>query len=67
MADCKQWPTLETFDLKLSAGGEKLDVRLKVCSGGKLEVVVIRTGEWKLLIFDILCLHRYIIMYTLCH
>ena len=59
MTDCKQWPTLETFDLKLSAGGEKLDVRLKVCSGGKLEVLVIRMSERKLLTFDILCLHRY--------
>ena len=48
---------LETFDIKCTSRGVKMDLRLKNNSG-RLEVVVVKKKEQKLVVFDILCLHR---------
>ena len=47
--------TVETYDVKIG----KLDIRLLVV-GGKLEVMAVKKDEIKVLLADILCLHRYV-------
>ena len=59
-------PLLETFDIKLSTtfagqGRHKLDLRLKL-KGGKLEVILLKQNETKVITFDILNLHRYMVI-----
>ena len=51
---------LETFDIKGTAGQDhqKLDLRLKI-EGGKLKAVQIKRNEVKLIVLDLLCLHRF--------
>ena len=63
MSDPK--PILETFDMKLStslagqgSGRHKLDLRL-MHRGGKLEVILLKQNETKVVTFDVLNLHRY--------
>jgi len=48
---------LETFDLKFSSKGARIDLRLRI-KGGRLEVVVVKKNERKVAVFDVLCLHR---------
>ena len=48
---------LETFDIKCTSKGVKIDLRLKNNSG-RPEIVVVKKKEQKVVIFDILCLHR---------
>ena len=48
---------LETFDIMCTSRGVKMDLRLKNNSG-RLEVVVVKKEEQKVVIFDLLCLHR---------
>jgi len=48
---------LETFDLKFSSKGARIDLRLRI-NGGRLEVVVVKKNERKVAVFDVLCLHR---------
>jgi len=48
---------LETFDLKFSSKGARIDLRLRINSG-RLEVVVVKKNERKVTVFDVLCLHR---------
>lgn len=47
--------TVESYDIKMG----KLDIRLQVVSG-KLEVMAVKKDEIKVLLADILCLHRYV-------
>lgn len=47
--------TVESYDIKMG----KMDIRLLVV-GGKLEVMAVKKDEIKVLLADILCLHRYI-------
>ena len=47
--------TVESYDIKMG----KLDIRLQVI-GGKLEVMAVKKDEIKVLLADILCLHRYV-------
>ena len=47
---------LETFDLKFVSRGAKLDLRLRN-NGGRLEVVVVKKNDRKVVVFDVLCLH----------
>ena len=47
--------TVESYDIKMG----KLDIRLLVV-GGKLEVMAVKKDESKVLVADILCLHRYV-------
>lgn len=47
--------TVESYDIKMG----KLDIRLLVISG-KLEVTAVKKDELKILLADILCLHRYV-------
>ena len=51
---------LETFDIKGTAGQDrqKLDLRLKI-EGGKPKAVQIKQNEVKLILLDLLCLHRF--------
>ena len=61
---------LKTFDIKFSTilagySRQKLDLRLKV-KGGKLEIVLLKRNETKVVAFDILCLHRYNYLLTIC-
>ena len=60
-------PLLETFDIKLSTtiasagqgtGRHKLDLRL-MHRGGRLEVILLKQNETKVVTFDVLNLHRY--------
>ena len=48
---------LETFDIMCTSRGVKMDLRLKNNSG-RPEVVVVKKEEQKVVVFDILCLHR---------
>ena len=48
---------LETFDIKFTSRKVKMDLRLKNNSG-RLEVVVVKKNEQKVVVFDLLCLHR---------
>jgi len=47
---------METFDLKFISKKAKLDLRLRINSG-RLEVVVVKKNERKVMDFDVLCLH----------
>lgn len=49
--------TMETFDFKCTSKGRSMDVRLKNNSG-RPEVVVVKKNEQKVVVCDILCLHR---------
>ena len=50
---------VETYDVKLVADCVgNLDIRLQFV-GGKPEVVIVKKNEDKLLVTDVLCLHRY--------
>jgi len=49
--------TMETFDFKCTSKGQHMDVRLKNNSG-RPEVVVVKKNEQKVVVCDILCLHR---------
>lgn len=50
---------VETYDVKLVADSVgNLDIRLKFV-GGIPEVMVVKKNEDKLLVTDVLCLHRY--------
>jgi hypothetical protein len=46
---------VESYDIKMG----KLDIRLQVV-GGRLEVMAVKKDEIKVLLADILCLHRYV-------
>ena len=51
---------VETYDMKMTAENKgKLDIRLKFVSC-RPEIMAVRKDEEKLLITDILCLHRYV-------
>lgn len=47
---------METFDLKFVSKGAKLDLRLRNNSG-RLEVVMAKKNDRKVVVFDVLCLH----------
>ena len=53
---------LETFDIKFTVPGEtervSVDVRLKF-DGRKLTVLLVKKNEAKVVVFDVLSLHRY--------
>ena len=54
---------VETYDLKISVDNKgKVDIRLKFFDG-KPQIIAVRKDEEKLLIADVLCLHRYV-MFT---
>ena len=56
---------VETYDLKLSVLNKgKVDIRLKF-KDGMPKIMTVRRDEEKLLITDILCLHRYVYYYSL--
>ena len=57
LQDSESTTVLETFDIKCTSRGVKMDIRLKNNSGSP-EVVVVKKKEQKVVIFDILCLHR---------
>ena len=48
---------LETFDIMCTSKGVRMDLRLKNNSG-RPEVVAVKNNEQKVVVFDILCLHR---------
>ena len=53
---------LQMLDLKLttfdkSSQVQKLDIRLKI-KGEELELIEVKQDETKLVVFDLLCLHR---------
>ena len=48
---------IETYDFKLSSAIGKLDVRVKF-DHGKPKIVTVKKFEYKVAIFDILCLNR---------
>lgn len=48
---------LETFDIKFTSRKVKVDLRLKNNSG-RPEIVVVKKNEQKVVVCDILCLHR---------
>ena len=50
---------IETYDFKLKTHMGKLDIRVKFTDSGKPEVLAIKKAEYKVAIFDILCLNRY--------
>ena len=55
---------VETYDVKLVADSVgNLDIRLQFV-GGKPEVVIVKKNEDKLLVTDVLCLHRYACCYA---
>ena len=57
--------TVESYDLKLSVQNKgKVDIRLKF-KDGMPKIMTVRRDEEKLLITDILCLHRYVYYYSL--
>lgn len=49
----------ESYDFKLKTAHGKLDVRVKFNVNGMPEVLSIKKAEYKVAIFDILCLNRY--------
>lgn len=49
---------IETYDFKLKTHIGKLDVRVKFTESGEPKVVAIKKAEYKVAIFDILCLNR---------
>ena len=49
----------ESYDFKLKSTHGKLDVRVKFNVNGMPEVLSIKKAEYKVAIFDILCLNRY--------
>lgn len=50
---------IETYDFKMGTLTEgKLDIRVKFNEGSP-EAVRVKKSEYKVAIFDILCLHRY--------
>ena len=57
---------LETFDIKLTAGHDhqKLDLRLKI-EGGKPQAILVKWNETKVVVSDLLCLHRFAIIIVL--
>ena len=50
--------SIETYDFKLSSRIGRLDVRIKF-NNAKPKIVVVKKFEYKVAIFDILCLNRY--------
>jgi len=56
---CEATQDEDTFVLKLSVEGDakKIEVRFKF-ERGKPEILDIRKGEGRIVVFDILCLHR---------
>ena len=51
---------MESYDMKIAVENKgKVDIRLQFV-GGKPEIVAVKRDEEKLLVADILCLHRYI-------
>ena len=51
---------VETYDVKLVADSVgNLDIRLQF-AGGKPEVMIVKKNEDKLLVTDVLCLHKYV-------
>ena len=51
---------IETYDFKIGTSKEgKLDIRVKF-NDGVPEAVRVKKSEYKVAIFDILCLHRYV-------
>lgn len=49
---------IETYDFKLKTQHGKLDIRVRFTDTGKPEVVAVKKAEYKVAIFDILCLNR---------
>ena len=49
---------IEAYDFKLKTHIGKLDVRVKFTDSGEPQVVAIKKAEYKVAIFDILCLNR---------
>jgi len=47
---------LETYDLKFTSSEERVDLRLRNNSG-RLEVIMAKKNERKVVVFDMLCLH----------
>jgi hypothetical protein len=62
VADGKKKTLLETFDIKFTVPGEtervSVDVRLKF-DGRKPTVLLVKKNEAKVVVFDVLSLHRY--------
>ena len=59
---------LETFDIKFTdpRGGRKrkaIDVRVKF-ENGKPIILHVKKNDAKIIIFDVLCLHRYFALYN---
>lgn len=55
---------VETYDIKIAVNNKgKHDIRLKFVDQ-KPVIVAVKQDEEKLLITDILCLHRYVHMHT---
>ena len=50
---------IETYDFKLKTAQGKFDVRVKFTDCGMAEVLAVKKMEYKVAIFDILCLNRY--------
>ena len=50
---------IETYDFKLRTKTGKLDIRVKFAAK-KPEVVAVKKAEYKVAIFDVLCLSRYV-------
>ena len=50
---------IETYDFKLRTGNGKVDIRVKFDDENKPQVLAVKKAEYKLAIFDILCLNRY--------
>lgn len=51
---------IETYDFKIGTQTEgKLDIRVKF-NKGVPEAIRVKKAEYKVAIFDILCLHRYV-------
>ena len=58
---------METYDFKLRTDNGKLDIRVKFNHAGKPEVVAVKKAEYKLAIFDVLCLKRCVIIIVTIH
>lgn len=54
--DTRSTTVMETYDLKFVSNEEKVDLRLRNNSG-RLEVVMAKKNERKVVVFDMLCLH----------
>ena len=50
--------SIETYDFKLSSKIGKLDVRVKF-KNAKPKIIMVKKFEYKVAIFDVLCLGRY--------